>query len=103
MITTNNLTEITQRIPTTTILKDYIEENEDISLDQIQTVELTVGENYLDYTLVIKTTEGVTQHEYLVNSETKEVKAIDKKVITDSLPIVGPKKPVVTVVPAASE
>ena len=74
VIVTNNLTEVVERIPETVILKEYIKESTEITESSIETVELTVNDQYIDYTLVTKTPEGVTQHEYIINTETKEVK-----------------------------
>ena len=44
---TNNLTEVTQRIPTTEVLTTYLKEKTSVTVQQIETVELTVSEKYL--------------------------------------------------------
>ena len=103
VIVTNNLTEVVNRIPETTVLTDYIEQETEITEESIQTVQLTVGDKYIDYTLVTKTTEGVKQYEYLLNIETKEIKQINYEVITNDIPIVKPKEPVYTIIPVESE
>lgn len=103
VIVTNNLTEVVDRIPETVAFTDYLEQETTITQETIQTVELTVGDKYIDYTLVIKTSEGaVQQQEYLLNIETKEVKRINVQVITDDVPIVKPKEPVYTILPVES-
>ena len=98
VIVTNNLVEVVERIPETTILKEYIKESTDITESSIETVELTVNDKYIDYTLVTKNVEGITQHEYLINTETKEVKEVNVQTITEQVPIVIPEKPQVTIV-----
>ena len=98
VIVTNNLVEVVERIPETTILKEYIKESTDITESSIETVELTVNDQYIDYTLVTKNVEGITQHEYLINTETKEVKEVNVQTITEQVPIVIPEKPQVTIV-----
>lgn len=101
---TNNLTEVKERIPTTEVLTTYLAEKTTVTVDKIETVELRVTDQYLDYTLVVNTEKGgVKQYEYLVNSETKEVKEVDSQVITEELPVVIPKKPVIKVVEPTSE
>ena len=100
---TNNLTEVVNRIPETTVLTDYIEQETEITEESIQTVQLTVGDKYIDYTLVTKTTEGVKQYEYLLNIETTEIKQINAEAITNDIPIVKPKEPVYTIIPVESE
>jgi hypothetical protein len=47
VIVTNNLTEVTQRIPTTEVLTTYLKEKTSVTVQQIETVELTVSEKYL--------------------------------------------------------
>lgn len=74
MITSNTLTEIVQRIPTTTILETYIKETTSISIDHIQTVQLTVSDSFIESTIVVKTEEGLKQYEFLVNIDTNVVK-----------------------------
>ena len=103
VIVTNNLTEVVNRIPETAILTEFLKQKTTITQESIQTVELTVGDKYIDYTLVTKTPEGVKQQEYLLNIQTKEVKQISVQVITDDVPIVKPKEPVTTILPVGSE
>ena len=39
-----------------------------ILTQEVEAVQLTVSDQYLDYTLVVKTSEEVRQYEYLVNT-----------------------------------
>lgn len=84
-------------------MTQYLKEETTLTQESIQTVELTVGDKYIDYVLVTKTPEGVQQQEYILNTETKEVKQINVQIITDDVPIVKPKEPVYTILPVDSE
>lgn len=53
--------------------------------------------------MVVQTSEGVKQVEYLVNTQTKEVKEVNVQVINEELPIVMPKKPVIQVIAPTGE
>lgn len=46
-----------------------------------------------------ETTEGVKQFEYLVNTQTKEVKEVNVHVISEEIPMVVPQEPEVTIMP----
>lgn len=48
---------------------------------------------------MVKNEKGTTQREYLVNTETKEVKEVNVEVITEEMPFVMPQKPVLTILP----
>jgi hypothetical protein len=74
---------IVERVPQTTILQEFIEQKTEFSTENIETIETVVNENFVDYTLVVKTNEGIVQHEYLVNTETKEVKEVSVETITE--------------------
>lgn len=52
VITTNNLTEIVQRVPTSSILQEYLTKNTAITSQQIQSVEATIGAPFHTYTIV---------------------------------------------------
>lgn len=43
-------------MPSTTILTEYIKKSTTIQEQNIETVEVTTGEEYIDYTIVTKTT-----------------------------------------------
>ena len=53
--------------------------------------------------MVVQTSEGVKQVEYLVNTETKEVKEVNVQIINEELPIVMPNKPVIQVITPTGE
>lgn len=74
---------IVERVPQTTILQEFIEQKTEFSTENIETIETVVNEKFVDYTLVVKTNEGIVQHEYLVNTETKEVKEVSVETITE--------------------
>ena len=80
---TNNITEVVERVPETVILTQYIQENSEIEEGGIETVELTVGKEFNEYTVVTETSTGVKQYEYLVNTQTKEVKEVDVHIISE--------------------
>lgn len=103
VITTNNLTEIVQRVPTSSILQEYLNKNTAITSQQIQSVEATIGAPFHTYTIVHEDKGTVKQQEYIVNVETKSVKAIDTQVITADVPIITPKKPVITILTPTNE
>ena len=96
---TNSIKEVVERIPQTTILQEFIKESTQITEESIETVELTVNNQYIDYTLVTKTEEGIVQHEYLINIETKEVMEVNNQIISEDLPIVVPQLPEITIMP----
>lgn len=97
------MTEIVERVPETEILTEYLQDTKDIDESTIETVELTVGEEFSDYTIVTKTEEGVKQYEYLVNTQTKEVKQVNVQVISKDIPIVEPQEPEVSTLPVDSQ
>lgn len=66
-------------------------------------MQLTISDQYLDSTLVVKTSEGVKQYEYLVNIQTKEVQEINSQVVSSDVPIVYPQAPVVQEVSSSDD
>lgn len=97
VVVTNKITEVVERIPETTILTEFIKQNTQITEEQIETVELTSDKEFIDYKIVTKEEEGVKQYEYIVNTETKEVKEVNQQVISEDIPIVIPKQPEIAI------
>ena len=99
VIVTNDFQSVAEKITETAILQEYIQSSTEVTEESIETVEIVKNEKFIDYNLVVKNEKGTTQREYLVNTETKEVKEVNVEVITEEVPFVMPQKPVISILP----
>lgn len=100
VVVSNNLTEVAQRVHKGEVLKNYLNSETTIDASNIKTVETVVGSGFNTYTLVVDSTEGLKQYEYLVNTVTEEVKQIENKTLPGINNVVLPQhKPAIQVNP----
>lgn len=76
VVTSNNLTEVVQRVPKTELLQDYLSDKLQVNASGIKTVQSTIGSDFNYYTVVVDHDEGLKQYEFLVNTKNDEVKQV---------------------------
>ena len=95
MVISSSLSEVEQRIETATLVSEFISRKTLFAKEQVQSVQVVVASAFQEYTVVAQTSEGVVQHQFLVNLHTNSVTQIDKQIITAQITVFEPKKPVV--------
>ena len=71
-------------------MTEFISSKTLFTKEQVQSIQAVVASAFQEYTVVAQISEGVVQHQFLVNLHANIVAQIDKQIITAEIPVFEP-------------